>query len=253
MIRDGLRRVFRSCRVTIADGPNRGLRWSLATTGRGYGRGTFEAERLGVILAMLRPGDCVWDVGAHKGYVSLAAARRVGPTGRVYAFEPSEANLWFLRNHIRWNSVANVEVVAGALGDRDGIERFGGRSSLAKKLGGGDEVVRVRRAETLLDSGACRAPQFLKIDVEGAEARVLRGASALLRRPDVAVLVATHAPALASECRAILEGHGLRIHESGSLRAANAGGWEGRGDPDLLALGPARVAPEEGLRHLACA
>ena len=66
--------------VSIAGGPNRGMKWSLASSGNGFRRGTREPERMAFLAALIHPGDVVWDVGAHYGYVALLAARRAGET-----------------------------------------------------------------------------------------------------------------------------------------------------------------------------
>jgi FkbM family methyltransferase len=251
--RDLLRSIFRNARVRIPEGPNQGLQWSLATAGRGYGAGTFEPSRVQTIAALIRPGDCFWDIGAHKGYVTLIAARRVGEHGRVYAFEPAKANLWYLRSHLRWNGVENVTVVPAAASRVDDRSRFGGGSSLALQLGKGKEWVRVRSVRSLIDSGECEPPTFLKIDAEGAEAEILTGAGRYLERPDLALLVSMHSWDLYSACTAILKERGYRIIESGQIAASRATGGgrftspDGRGDPDVLAIGPERSIAEEEL------
>ena len=130
----------------------------------------------------MRPGDGVWDIGAHKGYVSLALARAVGDEGRVVAFEPSTTNLWFLRKHIAWNAVSNVRVLPLAVSDRDGEGAFGGPgSSITFALDQGSERVRVATLESLREEEELSPPNLIKIDVEGAEGAVLRGC----RRPSL--------------------------------------------------------------------
>src|SRR5690606_39605116 len=84
-------------------GINRGRRWSLASTGRGYGSGRFGQDRLAALAAVVRPGETFWDLGAHKGIMTLAAARLVGPEGPVGAGEPGPGNLPSPRRHGAWN------------------------------------------------------------------------------------------------------------------------------------------------------
>jgi FkbM family methyltransferase len=185
--------------------------------------------------------------------VTLLAARRVGATGTVYSFEPSRGNLWFLRKHLEWNRVGNVRVIAAALSCTDGSARFGGGSSIAFRLGGGRESVSVRTIHTLLEQGECEPPTFLKIDVEGSEADVLRGAGNCLRRPDLALIVSLHSAQQYEACLAILKGHGFRTLETTALSRAVECGWngwispDGRGDPDLIAIGPERQVDMEAL------
>ena len=71
-------------------------------------------DRLAALQAVVRPGDCFWDIGAHKGFVTLAAASMVGPSGSVVSLEPSGRNLWFIRKHLSWNPAEHVRVLRGA-------------------------------------------------------------------------------------------------------------------------------------------
>ncbi len=219
--------------VPILAGPNRGRLWTLASAGRGYVSGRFEADRLASILRVLDRGLRFWDIGAHKGYVTLAAARRVGVQGAVLAFEPSRENLVYLHRHLRWNRATNVDVLPVAVGGERATASFGGTgSSIAYRLGGGLETVEVRTMAGLVDEGR-RAPDVVKIDVEGAEAEVLRGAGALLRRIPV-LFVAVHDRAKHDACRIVLEDAGFRLAASALLRAYLAGEpW--REDPELVA------------------
>ncbi len=179
-------------------------------------------------------------MGAHKGYVTLVAARRLGPQGRVYAFEPLRDNLLVLEKHLSWNGIQNVEVMPFALADFDGRERFGGSgSSWAGRLGEGDRVVEVRSAASLVECGLCLPPTFLKIDAEGAEVTILEGARPLLRRTAVA-LVSTHSRRHREASAALLASSGFRLFESSGV------GY----DPDILAIGAERAPSEEDVERL---
>jgi FkbM family methyltransferase len=240
LIRSAGHRVLGGLPVRIRSGPNRDLRWSAAALGRGYGSGSFARDRLAALAAVVRPGDCFWDVGAHKGFVSLAAARMVGPRGYVVAIEPSATNLRFLRRHLRWNRVENVRVLPVALSDAPGEAPFGGRgSSVAFRLGEGPEAVSVHTVDGLVNDLRVLAPTVLKVDVEGEEAAVLRGAGDLLAG-DQALLVSTHSRVLYEECRAILLDRSFRVFDSREITAHHAAGTEWSSDHDLLAIGPAR-------------
>ena len=56
--------------------------------------------RIQALRSLVNHGDRVWDIGAHKGYVSMVLSRSVGEEGGVTSFEPSQENLWFLLKHI---------------------------------------------------------------------------------------------------------------------------------------------------------
>jgi FkbM family methyltransferase len=237
--------------VPIRSGRNRGLRWSLAALGRGYGSGRFARDRIDALACVTRAGDVFWDVGAHKGFVSLAAASLVGTSGSVVAVEPSSVNRAFLERHLRWNRVGNAKVIASALSDREGEATFGGRgSSVAFKLGTGSERVPVRTLASLAQELGLTGSSVLKIDVEGEEAAVLRGAGSFLGG-DQAVLVSTHGRELYEECRELLEARDFRIFDSWEIaerRADRARPWSS--DHDVLAIGPERPFDDARIRSL---
>lgn len=240
-LREGAGRLIRKLRLPIRSGPNHGLRWSLASSGRGYLSGRFEPARVESFLALVRPGDTVWDVGAHKGYLSLAFARTVGPEGRVVAVEPSRMNQWFLERHIRWNDIRNVDRVKVALSDTSGEDLFGGAgSTLAFQLGRGDETVRVATIAELVERDGCPPPDVVKIDTEGSEAEVIAGGRGVLG-PASVLLVAIHGREECRDCLELLRDLGYRLHPSASMRVRlDDPDLPWGGDQDLIAVGPER-------------
>ena len=244
-------RTFGGLDVRIRSGPNRGLRWSVAALGRGYGSGRFGRDRLDALAAVVREGDAFWDVGAHKGYITLAASRMVGPSGLVIAIEPASANLRFLERHLVWNGIGNVRVVPAAASDRNGVGFVGGPgSSVAFRLGEGPEEVPVRTIELMAVELDLGRPTVLKIDVEGEEAAVLRGAKRLLGS-DQALLVSTHTRELYEECRATLIPLGFWIHDSWEIAKHRTLGTPWTSDHDFLAIGRDRPVDEAKIRALA--
>jgi len=122
----------------------------------------------------------------------------IGPEGRIYAFEPEENNLSYLRRSIEFNRITNVEVMACAVSDTDGVQAFdrrGGAFSgrlVAAGHKGRIRDVPVRSLDSLTARSCLRAPSLCKIDVEGAEADVLMGASGVLARDRPTILVEMH-------------------------------------------------------------
>lgn len=220
--------LTRRVRLRVRSGPNAGRLWSLPTRGS-FLRGVYEARLSELVASTLRPGDVFWDVGAHFGWYTLLGSSAVGPQGRVYAFEPAQGNLWYLHHHLAWNRCTNVEVRPVALGGEAGERAFGGRGTGSGRLGRGSGRVPVQTLDELVRSGACRAPTYLKIDVQGAEAEVLRGAAETLRAAeDAALLLATHVQfgaTLHGDCLALLHSLGWRTWDSAErkLIVATAG------------------------------
>jgi FkbM family methyltransferase len=149
--------------------------------------------------ASVRPGAVVFDVGANIGAYALLFAQWVGPRGRVFAFEPSPPSRTGLERHLQLNDVEDrVEIVPAAVCDRSGhatfhLDRFGGMSGLHTSP---DLAPTALNVETTTLDRFCEErgvkPDVVKIDVEGAELEVLRGARSTLSSPDVIAFVEFH-------------------------------------------------------------
>jgi len=232
--RRALSRPIDAIPVTIGTGPNRGSRWSLPISGRGFGAGRFEVDKFEALEALLSPGDVFWDVGAHYGYATLLGARIAGPGGSVWSFEPSALNRSYLHRHVLWNCSDTVTLMPYALADADGLEAFGGQgSSMALGLGRGSEEVGVRTVGSLLKEGIPE-PTIMKIDVEGAESRMLQGAMATRVRPTV--MCSVHDSEQLELCADLLKRAGYVVLPSRPIRAFLDGRSPWRGDPDLVAV-----------------
>ena len=103
-----------------------GSRWVARNDacGRMILRGRFENIESQFVEQFLKPGMIVLDIGAHHGYYSLLASQRVGPLGRVIAFEPSPRERHNLLQHLQMNSCTNVRVEEMALGETEGRADF---------------------------------------------------------------------------------------------------------------------------------
>jgi len=181
--------------LPILTGPLRGARWIVRSSNIGCWAGVFERENQQRLTRLLRPGDRFVDVGANVGFFTLLGARRVGSGGGVLAFEPLEANLTLLRRHVELNGASQVSVFATALADRPGRGAFlhRGSPSQARLDPRGGTIVEIETLDIALERKGWDSVHAIKIDVEGAEARVLRGARRTIatERPP-ALLVATH-------------------------------------------------------------
>ena len=138
----------------------------------------------------IRAEDVVVDCGANHGFSSLLFARWTGARGRVFAFEPSPHNLEILRANVRLNNAQNIIVRPVAVGEQAGVVRISTHPNAsvvpqgARRDTPGYEVPVVR----LDDEFPSGRVDFIKIDVEGFEVPVLRGARRLLgQRPALAL------------------------------------------------------------------
>jgi len=161
-------------------------------------------------LELLRPGDVVYDLGANIGWYSMLAAQRVGPTGKVIAFEPSVTNAAYIAWNAATNRFANVSVVPAAVSDQDGWAVFLNKGPLESRLDKDDDEAQVRRRatreqhirgrtavpvltlDTWIAQTAQAPPTLIKMDVEGAEISALRGMSQTLRSAKPTLIIEPH-------------------------------------------------------------
>jgi FkbM family methyltransferase len=149
--------------------------------------GTFEPEETAVLSAELESADVYVDIGANVGFYACLA-RHAGRT--VVAFEPQPANVRCLLASLRANGWDDVEVFPLALGERPGVlPLYGASGPSASMLAGwagystrASQLVPVSTLDLILGDRFAGRRMLVKIDVEGAELAVLRGAERLLRR-----------------------------------------------------------------------
>jgi len=141
----------------------------------------FERE-VEFVLRWMRQGMNAVDIGANVGVYSLPIARRVGPAGRVFAFEPGSENRSNLEAGRLANSLPNLEVSACALADseKEGwllTEGTGEMNSLIQGQLNTDRMERIRVSTMDAQESASRWPSidFVKIDAEGQEGRIIAG------------------------------------------------------------------------------
>ncbi|HEY7663818.1 MAG TPA: FkbM family methyltransferase [Xanthobacteraceae bacterium] len=152
--------------------------------------GEYSEGEIDLFRQIVRPGMVALDVGANIGVFTVYLAGSVGPSGKVYAFEPQRTLYHVLCGNLALNGLANVTAVHGALGAQPGSilvpaldyakgGNFGGLALTQKREGAfrGENV-----GVSTLDALALGQCNFIKIDVEGMEREVLSGAAETLAR-----------------------------------------------------------------------
>jgi FkbM family methyltransferase len=171
---------------------NSGVRWSA----RGFPdlmtrhmmfEGSYQESVLSAIRVFTKPGDTIFDVGGHHGLMAIVANRAAGASGTVVTFEPNPAARQYLQQHLELNRATRVIIEPVVLSDRNGEVPFfvqtgdvTWNSSLVREFV--DSECRVQpiivESRTLdhyvAETG--RIPSLVKIDVEGSELTVLKGA-----------------------------------------------------------------------------
>jgi FkbM family methyltransferase len=193
--------------------------------------GRFDAELYSALSALTLRTPVIWDVGGHIGYHALgfAAHQRAA---RVVSFEPNPANLARLRANLDRNAdlAARIDVVPMALADRSGeltlvaSDDVDGGGSSCSFLAGSETpfaggtydtfaptTVAVRTIDELADEGSRPAPSLIKVDVEGAELMVLRGASRTIDALGPAWLIEVHTIGLMFQIAALFRSTTYRL------------------------------------------
>lgn len=152
-----------------------------------------------LLADVLRPGMVVLDVGAHVGYYTLVAARAVGPSGKVHAFEPCAETLSLLRANVRANGFENVEIhpyAAGSSDSRRPLHVTGSSDSHGLFPHPLTETLRTTEVRTVPVAQIVPGPvDLVKIDVEGAEFEALDGMRDLVSGDGPSVLIVEWNPA----------------------------------------------------------
>ena len=186
------------------------------------------------LTEQLKPGHVFFDVGAHHGWDSLWTLPLVGKEGTVYSFEPSPANLSILEWHRTRNKFSQWTIVAKAVSNADAESGFflvdAGDSPMNSLTSGvpgmplmdGRNIRKTTIQTITLDTFCSETnlkPNLVKIDVEGAELMVLRGAAKLLGECCPTIILAVHPYWLPAEqsTRQIFEllaGYGYTMYDS---------------------------------------
>lgn len=143
----------------------------------------FEEATTSIFKQFLKKGDIVIDIGAHVGYYTLIAARRVGPTGKVYAFEPDPTNYAILQKNIKLNGYHNIIPVRKAIADRTAqMSLFlSNKDSMAHSLYCDSFVdeksvdIETTTLDEFIPSGEYSSISMIKMDIEGSEPKALEG------------------------------------------------------------------------------
>jgi FkbM family methyltransferase len=248
-----LRKLYRACRETPVVGavvcacaraalPSRNPTWTQLPAGLGeglwlycdpvyeepYAKGDHELQTQAQLKARLGPGDCYYDLGAHTGFLSVIAGRIVGEDGLVLAVEADPENAALLRANAERNRMAQIQVLEAAAWSHSGKLTFRRPRPFTRMEGHvvpeasqDDQSITIPAVslDELIFQEGRRAPQVVKIDVEGAEWAVLEGARRTLREVKPALLCDVHNPQEVEKIRALLREFGYSTEERRSPRS----------------------------------
>ena len=182
--------------------------------------GTYEADKMRIFATLAKARHVVYDIGANAGIYTVLASTLVGSEGKVFAFEPLPRNVEFLRRHVKLNRRENVVVMSCAVSDQATRARFDATvgPSQGRLSKAGDIEVETVTLDGLLTAGQILPADVIKIDVEGAEDRVLAGAETVITARRPIILLATHGSAVHHRCCVWLRQRGYTLRSVSKAR-----------------------------------
>jgi len=187
--------------------------------------GVYEYWMTRLFHNIIKEGMTILDIGAHKGTYSVLFASLMNDKGKVLAFEPDPANCSWIKKNIQVNSYRCIETHPIALSDNDGDATFyaaDGLGSLFANPGSrapskGTITVQTRKLDNVLQEENISDVDIIKIDVEGADLLVLKGAEETLRSMDLSLLmdVDVHMNSERKELFELLKSCGFEIYRIG--------------------------------------
>ncbi|MBT3960802.1 MAG: FkbM family methyltransferase [Candidatus Marinimicrobia bacterium] len=213
------RRIFEYCmrkilgtRSVVISGPLKGYK---VEGGLAQVLGIYEYDVQACISESLKKGNIFYDIGSNNGFFSILGSKIVGPKGKVYSFEPFNDNIFSLKKVLRYNAINNCTIFEAAISDEVGKnELFFSKDNVTPSLTNIDAsfstVISVSTIDTIIKKVG--VPQLIKLDVEGAESRVLKGSAELLNSNNKVIwVIEIHDLSNEKQCIKILMHSGYSI------------------------------------------
>lgn len=203
--------------VRILQGKLSGKKWIKGSGVNGYWLGSYESEQVKIFEKEIKKGDVFFDIGANVGFYSLLAAELVGPSGKVFAFEPFPENFKYLKKHIEINNYKNIFPFEVAVSSETGIAFFGGviNRSQGHLINSNGLKVKTIAIDEWVKENKLPIPNVMKIDVEGAEMSVLTGAKNTITNNHPTIFLSTHSEEFHKNCCNLLISLGYKLEPIG--------------------------------------
>ena len=154
-----------------------------------------------IYVELTKNSKCFFDIGAHIGIVSLSISKNINKKGVIYAFEPSQTNLKFLKFHISSNSLKNIRIVDKIItSDTKRKVTFyesdeaSGMNSIIEI--GRKNITNKRYISSITLDKFCKdkkiSPDIIKVDIEGSEIEMLIGAKNIIKKSRPIIFLSYH-------------------------------------------------------------
>jgi len=203
VLRLPLRLIPKGIKVPILTTAARGKKWIIGSGANSQWLGISEVNKKILFQKTIPQGSVVFDIGANVGIYTILSSVLCGNSGRVFAFEPDPYNIKYLEDHVALNNLKNVSIEKYAVSNSSGRLFFQDtgdhcNSHISEK--GQIEVEAITLDDFVFKKNNL-PPNYLKIDVEGAENLVLEGAQKTLSEHGPEIFLATHGFEIDQKCR----------------------------------------------------
>lgn len=203
--------------MPILQGKIKGIKWIVGSSIHGCWLGSYEYEKRILFENAVKSNKTIYDVGAHVGFYTLLASVLTGSRGKVFAFEPVPRNFYYLKRHVQINNIENVDIFNVAVSDKCGTALFAenDNSSMGHISSHGKLKIETVSLDDLYKAGKITAPDYIKLDVEGTEHSVLRGAKVILTKFQPIIFLSIHNEKAHRKCYEFLKNLGYSLETIG--------------------------------------
>ncbi len=179
--------------------------------------GNWERDSQLLFIALIKKGDTVYDLGANTGIHSLLFSKLAGSKGTIYACEPMHYNIEEIELVKRYNNLTNISILPEAISNSVGAMEFAlGEHTKGGSLELGLENLKkikvpVNTIDNLVKNGF-KLPDFIKIDIEGAEGAALEGMEESVHTNHPSMYIELHTPEQDLKVGAFLAKHGYEVY-----------------------------------------
>ncbi len=204
--------------LPIMQGVLKGKKWVKGSSINGCWLGTYEADKQIMFQNYIKPGLIVYDIGANAGFYTLLTSVLTGNTGKVFAFEPVPKNCEYVKRHIKLNNLTNVTIIEKAVSDKSEKLKFSlsTNPSMGHLSDSGEIEVETISLDQFVENGNPK-PDLIKMDIEGAELRALKGALKTLKGNKPVIFLATHNKEFHLGCIDLLKSIGYKLKPIDSI------------------------------------
>lgn len=223
ILRLPLNLIPRNTTLYIMQGKLKGKKWIRGLSAHGCWLGTYEYEKQVLFSRIVKKESIVYDIGAHAGFYTLLFSKLVGSKGKVFAFEPSPRNIYYLKQHVKLNCCDNVRIIEAAVSDKNGIaflkENITSATDYLSREG--NIMVKTVSLDNLVQEGKIPPADYIKMNAEGTELLIISDAEKMLVNYKPTIFLSTHGFNVHRQCCTFLRSIGYDLQSINGKKDVN--------------------------------